>query len=106
MLQFGGLLGDYFIPIHIFTHSHKLDKHGSSLLANTYSKLFLELGIVSGTQILYVLQERLLVDGPDREKYTESEEHSQRDAAKTTLQQCAIFCKFILGYNVYCDTEQ
>lgn len=36
--------------------------------ADAYRKLFLELGIVIGTQILYVLQERLLVDRPDREK--------------------------------------
>lgn len=34
--------------------------------ANTYSKFFLELGIVVGAQILYVLQKCLLVDRPDR----------------------------------------
>lgn len=31
---------------------------------NTYRKLLLELGIVIGTQILYMLQKRLLVDRP------------------------------------------
>lgn len=39
--------------------------------ADAYRKLFLELGIVIGTQILYVLQERLLVDRPDREEKQE-----------------------------------
>lgn len=34
--------------------------------AEAYSKLLLELGIIIGTQILYVLQKRFPVDRPDR----------------------------------------
>lgn len=47
-------------------------------LENTYSKLFLELGIVVGAQILDMLQECLLVDRPDRkeEEHLEGERKS------------------------------
>lgn len=48
--------------------------------ANTYTKLFKELGIVIGTQILNMLQECLLVDRPDRteEEHLEGEKCSKQ----------------------------
>lgn len=59
--------------------------------ANTYTKLFLELGIVIGTQILDMLQECLLVDRPDRTE----EEHleGERNAASNVT-----ICYFLWAY--------
>ena len=45
----------------------RIGKRRSQWTGNTYCKLLLELCIVIGTQILYMLQERLLVDRPDRD---------------------------------------
>lgn len=59
--------------------------------ANTYTKLFLEFGIVIGTQILDMLQECLLVDRPDRTE----EEHleGERNAANNVT-----ICFFLWAY--------
>lgn len=59
--------------------------------ANTYTKLFLELGIVIGTQILDMLQECLLVDRPDRRE----EEHLEGE--KNVANNVTI-CYFLRAY--------
>lgn len=58
---------------------------------NTYSKLFLELGIVVGAQILDVLQERLLVDRPDRRQKEQLE--GERNAPNNVT-----ICYFLQAY--------
>lgn len=62
-----------------------------SRLENTYSKLFLELGVVVGAQILDMLQECLLVDRPDRrqEEHLEGERKSPSDVT---------ICYFLRAY--------
>lgn len=51
--------------------------------SNTYCKLLLELGVVVGTQVLHMLQERLLVDRPDNR-----EREDQTYNKKTFLSDC------------------
>lgn len=58
---------------------------------NTYSKLFLELGVVVGAQILDMLQERLLVDRPDGRE----EEHLE---AERTSPSNVTICYFLRAY--------
>lgn len=48
------------------TRTHRFSQ-GSEVRV-TYCKLFLELGVLVGTQILYMLQERLLIDRPERQR--------------------------------------
>lgn len=57
-----------------------------------YRKLLLELGIVVGTQIFYVLQKRFLVDGPDDEG-TRKKKQSVKDRRGNYF----LDCKLILG---------
>lgn len=59
--------------------------------ANTYTKLFLELGIVVGTQILNMLQECLLVDRPDRRE----EEHLE---GEINAANNVTICYFLRSY--------
>lgn len=58
---------------------------------NTYTKLFLELGIVIGAQILDMLQERLLVDRPDgrEEEHLEGERNAPNNVT---------ICYFLRAY--------
>lgn len=77
--QFSGL----YIPAHVCVSIFRQ--------ANTYTKLFLELGIVIGTQILDMLQECLLVDRPDRRE----EEHLEEEK---NVENNVTICYFLRVY--------